>query len=214
MAWHWLGQRRRHVPPNADFWHLRFHWAQHGDWLYQHLQSGYNQLAPMQVFRRGGRSWVQWCAQDALVLKWAALLVEPLLPKPARCMHLRGHGGSVASVAEVRAALISGDYAFVYRMDIRGYYRHIRTPYGGVTLTCTAPADVRIETNSDEKIPLSGHSTAVAVLDWGAGWGKPGSYNIRAGVGTTVNLRVKTEGVRNLNPGTVSGIAVVNVSYE
>lgn len=32
-----------------------------------------------------------------------------LLPKPARCMRLRGHGGSVASVGEVRAALASGD---------------------------------------------------------------------------------------------------------
>lgn len=59
-------------------------------------------------------------------MKWAALLAEPLLPKPARCMHLRGHGGSVVSVAEVREALASGEYTFVYRTDIRGYYRHIR----------------------------------------------------------------------------------------
>ncbi|UTO02332.1 reverse transcriptase domain-containing protein [Serratia nematodiphila] len=80
----------------------------------------------MQVLRRGARSWVQWCAQDALILKWAALLAEPLLPKPARCLHLRGHGGSAASVAEVREALAGGDYTFVYRTDIRGYYRHIR----------------------------------------------------------------------------------------
>lgn len=84
----------------------------------------------------------------------------------------------------------------------------------GVTLECTASADVRIETNSAEKIPLGGDSISVAVLDWGAGWGKPGSYNVRAGVRTPVNLRVKTEGVRNLSPGKVSGSAVVNVSYE
>uniref|UniRef100_UPI0035C6B780 reverse transcriptase domain-containing protein n=1 Tax=Serratia quinivorans TaxID=137545 RepID=UPI0035C6B780 len=125
-AWRWLCQRRRHATPNADIWHLRFHWAQQDDRLYQQLQSGDYRLAPMQVLRRGSRSWVQWCAQDALILKWAALLAEPLLPKPARCMHLRGHGGSVVSVAEVRAALTGGEYAFVYRTDIRGYYRHIR----------------------------------------------------------------------------------------
>ncbi|WP_320734286.1 hypothetical protein [Enterobacter kobei] len=82
VAWHWLCQRRRHAPSNADIWHLRFHWAQQGDWLYQHLQSGYCQLALMQVFRRGGRSWVQWCVQDALVLKWAALLVERYCQNP------------------------------------------------------------------------------------------------------------------------------------
>ncbi|WP_320734284.1 abortive infection protein, partial [Enterobacter kobei] len=40
---------------------------------------------------------------------------------------------------------------------------------GGVTLKCTASADIRIETNSAEKIPLGGDSTSVAVLDWGAG---------------------------------------------
>ncbi|WP_244633670.1 hypothetical protein [Erwinia persicina] len=94
-AWRWLCQRRRHAPPNVDIWHLRFHWARQDDRLYQQLQSGSYRLAPMQVLRRGGHSWVQWCAQDALILKWAALL-----PKPARCMHLRGHGGSVVSVAE------------------------------------------------------------------------------------------------------------------
>ncbi|SQI34331.1 Uncharacterised protein [Serratia plymuthica] len=105
---------------------LRFHWAQQEKPLWQQLQNGHYRLAPMQVLRRGGRSWVQWCALDALILKWAALLAEPLLPKPARCMHLRGHGGSVVSAAEVRAALAGGEYAFVYRTDIRGYYRHIR----------------------------------------------------------------------------------------
>ncbi|BEO54296.1 hypothetical protein SMQE21_42360 [Serratia marcescens] len=125
-AYRWLCQRRRHAPPNADIWHLRFHWAQQEKQLWQQLQNGHYRLAPMQVLRRGARSWVQWCAQDALILKWAALLAEPLLPEPARCLHLRGHGGSAASVAEVREALAGGKYTFVYRTDIRGYYRHIR----------------------------------------------------------------------------------------
>jgi RNA-directed DNA polymerase len=71
-AWRWLCQRRRHAPPNADIWHLRFHWALQGERLYQQLQDGRYRLAPMQVLRRGGRSWVQWCAQDALILKWAS----------------------------------------------------------------------------------------------------------------------------------------------
>ena len=67
-----------------------------------------------------GRSWAQWSAQDALVLKWVVLLAEPLLPKPARCAHLKGHGGGRASLSEVRQALRSGEYAFVYRTDIKG----------------------------------------------------------------------------------------------
>lgn len=125
-AYRWLCRRRSHAPPNADIWHLRFHWRQQGDALYQQLLSGRYRLAAMQVFRRNGYSWVQWGAQDALVLKWAALLAEPLLPRPERCLHLRGHGGAVRSLAQVRQALEDAEYQFVYRTDIRVYYRHIR----------------------------------------------------------------------------------------
>lgn len=125
-AYRWLCRRRSHAPPNADIWHLRFHWCQQGDALYRQLLSGHYRLAPMQVFRRQGYSWVQWGAQDALVLKWAALLAEPLLPRPERCLHLRGHGGAVRSLAQVRQVLEDAEYQFVYRTDIRGYYRHIR----------------------------------------------------------------------------------------
>ncbi|UTO02331.1 hypothetical protein [Serratia nematodiphila] len=36
-AYRWLCQRRRHAPPNADIWHLRFHWAQQEKQLWQQL---------------------------------------------------------------------------------------------------------------------------------------------------------------------------------
>ncbi|WAY95574.1 hypothetical protein O3T13_16380, partial [Serratia marcescens] len=50
-AWRWLCQCRRHAPPNADIWHLRFHWAQQEKQLWQQLQNGRYRLAPMQVLR-------------------------------------------------------------------------------------------------------------------------------------------------------------------
>ncbi|QKJ60698.1 reverse transcriptase domain-containing protein [Serratia fonticola] len=125
-AYLWLYKRRRHAPPNADIWHLRFHWQEHGEALYQQVCSGNYRLQPMQLHRRYDNSWVQWCAQDALVLKWVAWQVEHLLPTHQRCVHLKGRGGGQKSVAQVWRALTSGEYAFVYRTDIRGYYRHIR----------------------------------------------------------------------------------------
>ncbi|WP_447878831.1 hypothetical protein [Serratia fonticola] len=71
-AYLWLYKRRRHAPPNADIWHLRFHWQERGEALYRQVCSGNYRLQPMQLHRRYDNSWVQWCAQDALVLKWVA----------------------------------------------------------------------------------------------------------------------------------------------
>lgn len=125
-AYVWLKARRRHAPPNADVWHLRFHWPQQGEALYQQVCSGNYHLQPMQLHRYHDSRWVQWCAQDALVLKWVALQVEKRLPMHERCAHIKGRGGGRQSVREVWQALASGHYPFVYRTDIRGYYRHIR----------------------------------------------------------------------------------------
>ncbi|MBU9828528.1 transposase [Rahnella sp. FC061912-K] len=125
-AYQWLCVRRRHAPPNADVWHLRYHWQHWGDALFGSVLAGRYRLTPMQVHRRFGRTWVQWSAQDALVLKWVAMQVASLLPTHARCAHVKGHGGGRRSVQEVGQALGRGEYAFVYRTDIRGYYRHIR----------------------------------------------------------------------------------------
>ncbi|WP_375056777.1 hypothetical protein [Zobellella sp. DQSA1] len=125
-AYVWLCSRRRHAPPNADVWHLRHHWPNRGTALLRSVLAGDYRLSAMQLHRRGHTRWVQWSAQDALVLKWVALQVAERLPRHACCAHLKGHGGGRVSVALAWQALCSGAYAFVYRTDIRGYYRHIR----------------------------------------------------------------------------------------
>ncbi|HHQ6589778.1 reverse transcriptase domain-containing protein [Serratia fonticola] len=79
----------------------------------------------MMVFHRRSRHWVQWSAHDALVLKWVAMRVDGKLPRNARCHHLKGHGGVSGSTQCVSSAWQSGEWRFVYRTDIRGYYRHI-----------------------------------------------------------------------------------------
>ncbi|NVC33762.1 transposase [Serratia marcescens] len=125
-AYRWVKSRRRHAPPNADIWHLRFHWAERRAAIYRRVRNGDYRLLPMQLYRYRDRSWVQWSAQDALVLKWVCLRVENDLPTHERCVHLKGRGGGKLSVENVWRELTCGDYAFVYRTDIRGYYRHIR----------------------------------------------------------------------------------------
>lgn len=125
-AWQWLCLRRRHAPADADIWHLRYHWKQCGEALFESAKSGRYRLTAMQVHHHFGHSWVQWCASDALVLKWVAMQVEHLLPTHERCAHVKGQGGGRQSIRQVWQALTSDEYAFVYRTDIRGYYRHIR----------------------------------------------------------------------------------------
>lgn len=120
VAMAWLRHQRRNAPVHADVWHLRHHWERISPVLQQQLQSGTYQLTPMQVV--GLDRNAMWSAQDALVLKWVALQVTPLLPVHARCEHVKGHGGGRASIARLSTALQSGEYRYVCRTDIKGYY--------------------------------------------------------------------------------------------
>lgn len=125
-AWCWLRQRRRQAPVNADIWDIWFHWPQEGPRLYQQVNTGTWRLSPLQVFRRRhGGTVAVWSARDALVLKWLTLKLQRCLPVHDNCLHVAGHHGGRDSLQQVARA-IQGGAAYVYRTDIRGYYRHIR----------------------------------------------------------------------------------------
>ncbi|CAI1799050.1 MULTISPECIES: abortive infection protein [Serratia] len=83
-----------------------------------------------------------------------------------------------------------------------------------VTLTCTSDASVLIETNSGERIPLGGSSSSYALLDWGAGFGKPKTVKARRDVAEKLPLRVQGVGLDLLGAGQFMGSAIVNVSYN
>lgn len=122
-----LWQQRKHAPPDADVWDLRFHWQKNGHDLFRRVTQGTYRLRPMLCFRtRHGERLAQWSAADALVLKWLALQVDGRLPVHERCEHRKHTGGVRASVRRLHLAVTEEEYRFVYRTDIRGYYRHIR----------------------------------------------------------------------------------------
>lgn len=122
----WLWRTRRNAPANADIWHLRFHWEQEGERIWNEVNAGMYRLSPMLVFRGlCGKGVAQWSARDALVLKYVALSIEGKLPVHQKCEHYKGHGGVSASVDRVQENILTGQYPFVYRTDIQGYYRHI-----------------------------------------------------------------------------------------
>lgn len=125
-AWAWLCAARRHFPPNADIWDLRFRWPTTHATFLQQLQTGTYRLSPMQrVGKRTPR--VMWSSADALALKWLELHIAPRLPVHATCEHLNGHGGGPQSVQRLRT-LTAGPqapYRWVCRTDIQGYYANI-----------------------------------------------------------------------------------------
>lgn len=77
----------------------------------------------VRVTKTGGETLNIWSSRDALVLKVLALVLEKHLPVSRRCTHVKGHGGAKAAVRAVRDSL--GNYAFVMRTDVKGYYDNI-----------------------------------------------------------------------------------------
>jgi hypothetical protein len=126
-AYAWLCVQRKDAPSDADVWDLRFYWAQTRPRLLQMLLAGEYRLKPIQIIKKKqGDALAVWGAQDALVLKWVALLVAPQLTLHERCEHVKGHGGGPASVQRMATAIQMCGYRWVCRTDIRGYYGHIR----------------------------------------------------------------------------------------
>ena len=123
-AYHWLCQQRKAAPVNACVWDLRWRWPKIRISFYQTVISGHWRLAPMSIQGRGQDAQVMWSAWDALVLKWVALCIQPQLPVHEACEHVKGRGVRM-SVSGVAKALDDGQYRFVHRTDIRGYYEHI-----------------------------------------------------------------------------------------
>lgn len=125
-AYKWLCQQRKNAPADSDVWHLRFHWERDGDALRQRVEQGEYRLKPMRVVKRLSDDPIaMWDADDALVLKWVALQIQDVMPVHPKCHHVKGAGVQY-SRREVKTALDSGEYKFVCRTDIRGYYQHMQ----------------------------------------------------------------------------------------
>lgn len=130
QAWWWLKSRRHDHPADSDIWDLWWRTITRPQTLaqlYERVTSGGYMLKPLRLLmRRDGSGVPVWTAEDALVLKWVALHLQALLPLHPACTHTKGYGGCAGATCRAESALDGGTYRFLYRTDIRGFYRHIR----------------------------------------------------------------------------------------
>ncbi|HIF9114915.1 TPA: reverse transcriptase domain-containing protein [Photobacterium damselae] len=135
-AYAWVCKNRNHYPPNADIWDLQFHWEKEREKIKQQLLSGKYQFKPLQIITRQDKTRQDktrqdkttialWDAKDALVIKMLTLTLSDYLPVHEKCEHIKGNGGGKQSALKINKILQQGEYHFVCRTDIKGYYANI-----------------------------------------------------------------------------------------
>lgn len=123
-AYQWLCKQRRHFPPNAVIWHLRFHWQSVRPRLLAQLRNHTYRLSPMShVTKANGDTLHLWSSQDALVLKFIAETLPQHVSLHPACTHIKGYGGLKNTVRQLQRAL--PEYKFVMKTDVKGYYASI-----------------------------------------------------------------------------------------
>jgi RNA-directed DNA polymerase len=124
IAYQWLCKRRLHFPHNADIWSLRFNWHRTKVSLLQQIRRGDYVFSPLKrLHKENGTVIHLWCAQDALVLKVMAGLLQDTLILSTHCTHVKGHGGLKQCVVKVQQQLKK--HSFVCKTDVKHYYQSI-----------------------------------------------------------------------------------------
>ena len=125
-AYIWLCKSRLSYPANTDIWDLRWHWETERASILLALSSGHYQFRPLELITKKDNTTVAlWGARDALVMKMLSLVLTNHLPLHSKCEHLKGHGGGKTSAHRVDNLLKTGEYRYVCRTDIKGYYANI-----------------------------------------------------------------------------------------
>ncbi len=127
QAYSWLCDKRSHHSAHSDCWRLRFNWHHIKEALVATLDSGDYQFSPLQQYRFPDETISLYSSQDSLVLKMMSLalghqIAEGRLISP-QCYHIKNHGGLKQAVRDTQVAL--GDYKYVFKSDIKGYYASI-----------------------------------------------------------------------------------------
>lgn len=130
VASHWRDKTRQRLgaaQERSPWWPFIVDWpTQIMHWLTQ-FQSGLHVFSPMRQYRFSDGARQVWSYLDRLVIHWLYHLLKPTfqyLISPL-CVHLAGPSSIKHVTGQLKAALESKQYQYVFRLDIRSYYASI-----------------------------------------------------------------------------------------
>jgi len=125
-AFDWLCKQTTSRNHNSDVWDYRRAWTTRKDALRQQLLNGNFQFATVRIVeiendagqleRREVRN-----AEDKLVIRAMTQVLQPVLPIPTTCTHVKGHGGLKPAVRDTQEYLAAHPDSFVMKSDVKGY---------------------------------------------------------------------------------------------
>jgi CII-binding regulator of phage lambda lysogenization HflD len=107
-----------------NIWDLRYRYPVIKTELLARINSGKYRFSTQQkIIKSTGQTIHLWGSQDALVKKLMANQLRASLALSTRCTHVKGHGGLKQTIVEVQNRL--GDYRYVCKTDVKGFYESI-----------------------------------------------------------------------------------------
>ncbi|WP_208123255.1 reverse transcriptase family protein, partial [Facilibium subflavum] len=121
-------KRRKKRHHNDAIWHVSLHWDEIKPDIIERLLKGTYQLSPMKHYQIDDVGQVGiWCAEDAIVLKAIAIVLEKPIKETfdlENVAHVKGNGGLKQAVSKASAFCRSGN-PFVYKTDVKDFYQTI-----------------------------------------------------------------------------------------
>ena len=128
MAFSHIYKNRSKRHHNDDIWHVAFYWDVIKPSIIERLKNGCYQLSPMCHYQIEGAGQVGvWCAEDAIVLKAIAMVLQEPIKGSFDLQdvsHIKGNGGLKGAVTKALENSKNGN-PFVYKTDVKDFYQTI-----------------------------------------------------------------------------------------
>ena len=130
MATKWCMRTRKRVGAageRSSWWILIAEWPKRIEtWLREFIAGNY-QFSPMMQYDFGDEAVRVWSYRDRLMIHLLLNIIRPTFRHiiSSRCLHLRGPSAVKEATEQIKKALDSGYFNYVFRIDIRSFYASI-----------------------------------------------------------------------------------------
>jgi len=131
IAARWISRQRRRLGAaheRSSWWSFIHDWRSKAPHWLAVCRAGRHHFSPLIQYRLPGQTCQCWCYLDRLVIHLLLQLIKPTIKHMISpvCVHLSGPSVIRVVLKQLNAAVSSGRYHYVLRLDIRGYYATIQ----------------------------------------------------------------------------------------